>query len=169
MSQENYRLYSFVANGYLSPLQCGLQTAHAVGDMSVRYNDDKPHDHAYRTWAGEDKVIIICGAFNSGGVQDCYAELQRVGEVLGLPISIFFEDEASLNGAATACAVVVPQQYWDAKFSPEVVYPSETIGRPPRVDEAYWYYIDEHGYETKYSLTHTEGQFINHIKQYKLA
>jgi hypothetical protein len=159
MSRENYRLYSFVANGYLSPLQCGLQTAHAVGDMSVRYNDDKPHDHAYRTWAGEDKVIIICGAFNSGGVQDCYAELQRVGQVLGLPISIFFEDEASLNGAATACAVVVPQKYWDAK---------------PVKDEfngqvRAWEYIDEQFVSTLYPMTHAEGQFINHIKQYRLA
>jgi len=169
MSDKNYRLYSFVANGYLSPLQCGLQTAHAVGDMSVKYNDDTHHDHAYRTWAGEDKVVIICAAFNSRGVQDCHAELQRVGEILGLPISIFFEDEDSLGGAATACAVVVPQKYWDTKFSPEVVYPSETIGRVPAVSEAYWSYTDAEGQVTKYPLTHPEGQFIDHIKRYRLA
>jgi len=33
---KNYRLYSFVANHYLSPLQCGLQTAHVVGELSAQ-------------------------------------------------------------------------------------------------------------------------------------
>lgn len=169
ISQENYRLYSFVANGYISSLQCDLQTAHAIAQMSVKYNDDTLVDRAYRTWASEDHVIIICGAFNSKGVFDCAAELNRTGGALGLPVSIFFEDEDSLGGAATACAVVVPQKYWDTKFSPEVVYSSETIGRAPLVSEAYWSYLDERGYETKHPLTHPEGQFINRIKQYRLA
>lgn len=160
MSDRNYRLYSFVANGYLSPLQCGLQTAHAVGDMSVKYNDDDHADHAYRTWAGEDKVIIICAAFNSKGVMNCHSELQRTGGgALGLPVSIFYEDEDSLNGAATACAVVVPQKYWDAV--------------PYKDDEGEvegWKHICPITFEHKhYPLTHPEGQFIDHIKQYRLA
>jgi hypothetical protein len=161
MIKQNYRLYSFVANGYLSPLQCGLQTAHAVGDMSVKYNDDTHADHAYRTWAGEDKVIIICAAFNTRGVVDCHAELQRTAEgALCLPVSIFFEDTDSLNGAATACAVVVPQCYWDTtpekdKFTGEVTA---------------WVYIDAVTFKhTRYPLTHPEGQFIDHIKKYRLA
>lgn len=156
----SYRLYSFIANGYLSPLQCGLQTAHAIADMSVKY---QPGDHAYSayvTWADEHKTIIICAAFNSRGVRDCYAELQRVGEILGLPISIFFEDEDSLNGAATACAVVVPQKYWDA-----VPYKNEFTGEVEG-----WKHICPITFEHKhYPLTHPEGQFIDHIKGYRLA
>lgn len=160
MSEQNYRLYSFVASGYLSPLQCGLQTAHAVGDMSVKYDEDRHADHAYRTWAGEDKVVIICAAFNSRGVQDCHAELQRVGEILGLPISIFFEDEDSLNGAATACAVVVPQKYWDTTPEQDKFTGSITA----------WVYIDSVTFkQTRYPLTHPEGQFISTIKSYRLA
>jgi hypothetical protein len=161
MSDQNYRLYSFVANGYLSPLQCGLQTAHAVGDMSVKYNDDRHADHAYRTWAGEDKVIIICAAFNSRGVVDCHAELVRTAEgALALPVSIFYEDEDSLGGAATSCAVVVPQKYWDTTPEQDKFTGSITA----------WVYIEPVTFkQTRYPLTHAEGQFISHIKKYRLA
>jgi hypothetical protein len=136
--------------------------------MSVKYNDDTHHDHAYRTWAGEDKVVIICAAFNSRGVMDCHAELQRVGEILGLPISVFFEDEDSLGGAATACAVVVPQKYWDTKFVPAPAPEFSGYSSNPLLGK--WVYLDaETGRETEYPLTHPEGQFIDHIKKYRLA
>lgn len=158
MSDQNYRLYAFVAGGYLSPLQLGLQTAHVVANISVAYNEWNHELAAYQTWAAEDKVIIICSAFNSQGVLDCFAELSRSGRALDLPMSIFFEDQESLNGAATACAVVVPQKYWDAK---------------PLKDAAneIWAYefIDASWVVTTYPLTHPEGQFIHHIKQYRLA
>ena len=159
MSDQNYRLYSFVANGYLSPLQCGLQTAHAIAEMSIKYSDDTQADHAYRTWAGEDKTIIICAAFNSKGVIDCVSELNRTCSALALPVSIFYEDIDSLNGAPTACAVVVPQKYWDVKpvYS---VFEGDTIG---------WQFIDTELNVTKFPLTHPEGQFIDHIKGYRLA
>lgn len=32
----NYRLYTFVAHHYLSPLQCGLQTAHVVSEIASK-------------------------------------------------------------------------------------------------------------------------------------
>jgi hypothetical protein len=158
MSDQNYRLYAFVAGGYLSQLQLGLQTAHAVANISVKYSEWDHQDDAYRTWAAEDKVIIIYSAFNSQGVLDCFAELSRTGTALDLPMSIFFEDQESLNGAATACAVVVPQKYWDAK---------------PLKDAAneIWAYefVDENFVATTYPLTHPEGQFIHHLKQFRLA
>lgn len=158
MSDQNYRLYAFVAGGYLSPLQCGLQTAHVIANISVEYDEQDRELREYRTWASEDKVIIICSAFNSQGVLDCFAELSRTGGALDLPMSIFFEDQESLNGAATACAVVVPQKYWDAK---------------PLKDAAneIWAYefIDANLIASTYPLTHPEGQFIHHLKQYRLA
>jgi hypothetical protein len=161
MSEQNYRLYSFVASGYLSPLQCGLQTAHAVGDMSVKYKVNTKQKEAYEAWAAQDKVIIICAAFNSKGVKECFDELVRTGDdAMCLPTALFCEDEDSLNGAATACAVVVPQKYWDTtpekdKFTGEVTA---------------WVYIDAVTFKhTRYPLTYPEGQFIDHIKGYRLA
>ena len=112
---NNYRFYSFVAGHYLSPLQCGLQTAHAVSNMSVEPTKE------YNNWAKNDKTIIICNAANSKGVGDTYEVLKRFGDLRELPVSIFHEDENSLNGAATACGIIVPMQYYyNVKFTADV-------------------------------------------------
>lgn len=162
-SDQNYRLYAFVANHYLSQLQLGLQTAHVVGNMSIKYNDDSREDHAYRTWANDDKTIIILGAGNHAGVLACWAETIRTN-TMALPQSIFFEDEQSMNSMATACGVVVPEKYWGAVFQANA-----DTGLEDR-----WIYgeKDEAGTVIKlyaYPLTHPEGQFINLIKSYRLA
>jgi len=161
MSDYNYRLYAFVANHYLSQLQLGLQTAHVVGNMSIKYDDDRHEDAAFRTWAAEDKTIIILGAGNHAGVLACWAETIRTN-TMALPQSIFFEDEQSMNGMATACGVVVPQKYWGAVF---VDVDPEGLHRGP-----HWKYVDAvTEYVERYPLTHPEGQFINHIKSFRLA
>ena len=164
MSPHNYRLYSFVANGYLSPLQCGLQTAHAVGEIAVKYDHGFSHNafshNAFKTWAKEDKVIIICAAFNHKGVIECYNEIVRTGAgCLSLPAALFHEDEDSMCGMATACAVVVPQVYYDAK--PEKNEDGEV--------EAWVYTSEDFLTVNRYPMTHPEGQFIDHIKGYRLA
>lgn len=157
-SNHQYRLYSFVANGYLSPLQLGLQTAHAVADMSVKYNDDNSEDQAYRTWACEDKTIIICGAFNHDGVLNCFEELRECGRALRLPTSVFFEDQSSLNGAATACAIVLPRALWDVKSEKNA--DGETI---------VWKYISN-AFDPKFYFPDSiEFRLISHIKEYRLA
>jgi hypothetical protein len=114
----NYRLYSFVANHYLSPLQCGLQTAHVVGDMSVRYRHDQSEKVIYDSWASDHKTIIICGAGNHAGVKAAYEKIYftRDLETTSLPSAIFREDEQSMNGMATACGIIVPHVVYDAHY-----------------------------------------------------
>jgi hypothetical protein len=167
----NYRLYTFVANHYISPLQCGLQTAHVVSELS-RYKQNTHQAHIFNAWAENDKTIIICGAGNHKGVMDCHAELVRTGGgALLLPVALFREDEQSMNGMATACGVIVPEQYYDVQFFPETTTFDEQRLVVERVG-AYWEYFKP-GYITSttkhYQLTHPEGQFINHIKGYRLA
>lgn len=156
-SPQAYRLYSFVANLYLSPLQCGLQTAHVVSELSAAKNRHT-RDSAYKTWAEHDKTIIICAALHHGGVLECYEELKRINSALLLPCALFREDEVSMNGMATACGVIVPKEYYEAQ--------------PVKGDDGKvfaWEFIDEQFKASRYPLTHAEGQFINHIKGYRLA
>jgi len=159
----NYRLYAFVANHYLSPLQCGLQTAHVVSELS-RFKPNMSQFKHFADWAANDKTIIICGAGNHAGVVACHAELKRTGgDALGLPVALFNEDEQSMNGMATACGVIVPQKYWDTVRDDE-------FGNGNYV----WSHSikDENGTVTairRYPFTHAEGQFVEHIKQYRLA
>lgn len=178
-SDQNHRLYTFTANLYLSPLQCGLQSAHVVGNIAATMDhlelanfDSIRTSQAFHDWAHLDKTIIICAATNHAGVEACWAEIERINTALLLPAAIFHEDEDSMNGMATACGVVVPAKYWDTQFSKEesmwLDHPNGT--RTKHVSaQAYWFHQDERGYETRYYLSHAEGQFINLIKSYRLA
>jgi len=170
----NYRLYSFVANHYISPLQCGLQTAHVVSEMATAASCSpaSPATTDFHTWAREDKTIIICGAGNHKGVRDCYDQLYMLGFTeLALQVAIFHEDLESMNCMATACGVIVPEKYWNVEFF-EGGATQDQDGKTVKFVDPYW----EHGYEVggqlqqvRYPLTSPAGQFISHIKQYRLA
>lgn len=115
----NYRLYTFVANHYLSPLQCGLQTAHVVGELSSQTSNSP-----YTLWAERDKTIIICAAGNHAGVMETFTKLRNLSYPLHFlaPTAIFHEDEQSMNGMATACGIIVPDRIYDAKPIPDFPY-----------------------------------------------
>ncbi len=173
-SPNEYRLYTFVANHYLSPLQCGLQTAHVVSEIAAKMDKTVISGDGLRTtgifadWCHEDKTIIICGAGNHAGVKDCWAELERINSALCLPAAIFHEDEQSMNGMATACGIVVPKMYYDVQFFEESVTLDQK-NRTVCVKDAYWEHGQPDGGMRRYPLALAEGQFISHIKKYRLA
>lgn len=109
------RLYSFVAGGYLNSLQKGLQSGHVIGDISVKYNPGSVEDKMYRQWAAFDKVIIIKEAFNQAGVLEAAETFREYATQNNMPFATFREDEASMNGMATAFSIVVPARLWDVE------------------------------------------------------
>lgn len=166
MNAKNYRFYSFVANLYLSPIQCGIQTAHAVSEMAVKYiHLDRPFDedrlNMFNDWAATDKTVIVCAAINHAGVTDAYAKLQEFGNALNLPTVIFHEDEQSMNGMATAAAIIVPMEYYEVKFYER----RELHGAGPC-----YIYTDPQSLDT---TTYEEGSvwfdFIQFLKSFRLA
>ena len=155
-TRNDYRFYSFVANLYLSPLQCGLQTAHAVSNMS-RTDGYDPNDRIYEAWADHDKTIVICAALNHKGVLDANERFREFGKQLKLPTTIFFEDEESMNGMATACGIIVPSKYWDVTFVPAT-----------DVTGAAWLNGDEMSGQV-WPVTSLTGEFISFLKSFRLA
>lgn len=150
------RLYSIVAHHYLSPLQCGLQTAHVVAELSLyKSNTDQAQD--FNAWAHTDKTIIILGAGNHAGVLDAYDTLQPLANQLGIPCAIFREDEQSMNGMATACGLVVEEELWAAQLNTDPVAGDR------------WEYIDANFNVTLYDAGSVKGQFIQKLKSYRLA
>lgn len=109
-----YRFYSFVAHHYLSQLQCGLQTAHAVARMSL----DVQSRPSFTQWAAVDQTIIICGAGNHAGVNTCYSQMDTFNSQypFQLPLVLFHEDEQSMNTMATACGILVPSRFYEAEY-----------------------------------------------------
>jgi hypothetical protein len=146
-----YRLYSFVAHHYLSPMQCGLQTAHVVSEMS-RYANS-----IYSDWAENDKTIIICGAGNHAGVMEAFKQLRAHNNVLcyadvyeQLPLALFLEDEQSMNRMATACGIVVPARFFNAVWNSE-----QQCYTPADVDAD--------------TYTPIEQEFVKYLKSFRLA
>jgi len=145
-----YRLYTFVAHHYLSPLQCGLQTAHVVSELAVG-SDQRSTDNTYFTWAEFDKTIIICGAGNHAGVLDAYQQFEIFNDQLSrpLPLVLFEEDVASMNGMATACGIVIPSRLYNVVWD-----------------------MEHHNYvapEGETPLTVAEQAFVAYLKSFRLA
>jgi hypothetical protein len=171
-SPQDFRLYTFVAGLYLSDLQKGLQTAHVVSEIADQMENHRKFGGwpnaivDFQTWASQDKTIIICNAHNHQGVKDCWAEIRRINSALGLPAAIFHEDEQSMNGMATACGVIVPKRYWDVVYEDGI---QNGLGFERYVHSCDFRPDGSAATIHAFPLTHAQGQFIKHIKQYHLA
>lgn len=114
------RAYTF-SNCYLSSIQNGIQPAHCLIDMFVKYHmwsTASPEFFAYLDWATNHKTMICLNGGNAAGVQDIYNTLQEIAPTLGLPFGKFNEDEQSLNGALTCCGIIVPEAMYE--FAAEI-------------------------------------------------
>jgi hypothetical protein len=187
---QTYRFYSFVAGLYLSPLQRGLQTGHAISEMHADLLLN-PDNHSQRTmydhWATHDKTIVICDALNSAGVVEAYHKLTHlVRDLQQLPVTIFHEDTASLNNAPTATGIIVPDYLFDARKDVIVedssvikdvaselkalftrVKPQSTATRVYRYEKK-----SEAGevlYSAVYGSDSAEYAFIDYLKSFRLA
>jgi len=108
------RLYSFVNGLYLNQLQYGLQTAHCVSNLSLQNND------FYKEWATNHKTIIILDAINSKGVRQAFHNLCNFssGHLMEvIPVTCFYEDADSLDGAITAAACVLPERIYNVSVT----------------------------------------------------
>jgi hypothetical protein len=165
---EQYRLYSCVANLYLSPLQCGLQTAHVVSEMANTVASTKGKNMLdYRTffdWADRDKTIIICAATNHAGVLDAFDAFDYFGLQLNMPVALFREDEQSMNSMATACGIIVPAQYWDVVYEEAEFVPGKA-----RYVHAVKNIVGEVQQLVPYVEGSVEFEFVKKLKSYRLA
>lgn len=171
------RLYSLVAGNYLSDLQKGLQTTHAVSDMfnDARASQDPAVYDALREWADRHKTVIILNAINHGTVVDTYTKLKPLVAKLCLPISLFHEDGESMNGMATCTALVVPEHLYAANV--EYTQTMPTADQPHGCREKFYRYvkIDEKNpcrpviEEKVYTPGMVEYELIDILKSFNLA
>ena len=161
------RLYSFAAAQYLSPLQVGLQTAHATAELSRRYGSLCPRHALYGQWADEHKTIVILSAVNHAGVLRAFEVLNQLGAELNLPSALFREDEQSMSGMATACACIVPESFYNVV----ALYSDEQIpnSRNTRRVQTGWQQGPGSSCTDAFALESPEGQFISFLKQFRLA
>jgi hypothetical protein len=157
----SYRLYTFVAGLYLSPLQCGLQSIHVCSELYAYHvcSSGTPSQKmkVFDRWASTDKTVVICSARTSLGVKDTFEILKAAGERYDLPSVLFHEDEESLGRAATATGIIVPDYFYDAKFDE---------GRPP-LGEAFVF--ERNGTFHFYEPGSPEFEFVKFLKSFRLV
>lgn len=119
-----HRLYSFTNKTYMSPIQLGIQTAHAVSSLMVktqlaeRVGEDPQQTNARVVlWALESPTIMVCDGGNVASLLDLEERLGELADRLGLPWASFREDEASLAGAITAVCALVPDAVFGLRTS----------------------------------------------------
>ena len=119
------RLYTF-CNYYLSSIQQGIQSAHCLAEMFVRYADLSPANDMLFNWARNHKTIVILNGGNNEELRNTFATLQRLCQVLDYyPLAIFNEDASSLNSAVTCVGVIVPEKiYMYNEYERELRKPS---------------------------------------------
>lgn len=103
-----YRMYCFVLR-QLSPIQKGIQSAHAIVDYAKHYAGSDE----YYEWSNFDETIIIL----DGGV---VSDLENImSDLCGESIRYGVFQEPDLNNIITAVAVLVDERVFDRESYPD--------------------------------------------------
>lgn len=109
------KLYTFT-NMYMSDIQKGIQTQHACAELFVKYQQDSQCKHNLYDWATNHKTTIVLNGGNAQSLHNLYDRLLPLCDCLNYPISVFYEDQQSLNGCITCVAIVVPDSVYNAEI-----------------------------------------------------
>ena len=157
----------FFTNMYLSSIQQGIQPAHVIGEMSVKYyaamdGGDETGTPFYQ-WADSHKTMICL----NGGFSDNLRELVRMFEKKGNPYpwAYFNEGKDALDGALTCVGIILPPKIY------ETAAHLRSLRYRDRVDESAQ--IIETGQIVMEDATHSiskwEFALIQELENYGLA
>ena len=151
------RLYTF-GNVYLSSAQQGIQAAHVVAELFVKYQvppypalpSESPAAVLY-DWATHHKTMICLNGGNHQGLIETSDKFAELALKLELPYARFFEDEQSLGGILTCYGVVVPTKVYE--LAAELRKPNDVMMFSSSIQQA----------------TPTELELAARLNQYSLA
>lgn len=106
----NYRAY-FWTNMYLSPIQKGIQTAHCVSELYMRYFHRPNLLSKVVDWADHSQTIIT---LNGGSSDDLDKTLQTrfLSNKEVYPWAVFRESKEALNGSTTCIGILVSEKIY---------------------------------------------------------
>lgn len=101
------RLYSFV-NMYLSHIQAGIQTAHALQELNLKYRNTNL-EHIVNEWATNHKTIIVLNSGYQSSIQETINLFENLPDIVQYPHASFREEHDALNNALTCAVVILPE------------------------------------------------------------
>lgn len=101
----------FFGNLYMSSIQQGIQAAHAVADMFIKYsNENEPNYHPLREWATDHKTMILLNAGYSSEIRNLVNFFQHPDNPY--PWCEFHEGQDALDGALTTVGIILPEEIY---------------------------------------------------------
>lgn len=155
------RYYGFT-NFYLSSIQQGIQNAHCVADMFVKYcvNNTKLFD--LMDWAQKHKTMVLL----NGGNQASILELATFFDSPDNPFpwAPFNEDFESLNNCVTTVGIVLPERIYETAslIRSRKAFILRMEGEEPSL-------ITSDGVENDWTFTAWEMELMEKLNQYGLA
>lgn len=109
----------FFGNMYLSSIQQGIQAAHAVSEMFIRFPIQDlavqrvPGD-LILNWAQNHKTMILLNGGYAATIQDLvdFFDKQSMHDTVEYPWAPFYEEQDSLNGALTTVGIILPEKIY---------------------------------------------------------
>jgi hypothetical protein len=180
---SNYRLYTFV-NFYLSSIQQGIQSAHIVSNLFVKYsrdtleNDYDVANDALWHWAEHDKTMIVLNGGTAFDIRQNYIEVTALAskcDVFAIPFTFFQEDHNALgiyeHGVVTGFGMVVPQEMWGATEYPLDQNKLNVTGDyfPFATSYVYENIVNDKKSYVSFLVESPESKLISLIKKHSLA
>lgn len=117
----------FFGNMYLSSIQQGIQAAHVIGEMSVKYyaamDGGDPNGEMFHEWAAYHKTIILLNAGYSENIHNLLhffqgKNLEQLNKITNdnrnpYPFAHFCEGDDALDGAITCTGIILPEKIYD--------------------------------------------------------
>lgn len=107
-------LYSYT-NMYLEGIHAGIQTAHMINEMWLKYgSSDNPFYLKRReiliNWAKSDKTIFIYTGGYSSSLEERFVQFSKYSHRYDLPYAYFKESKDALNGALTCVGIIADEK-----------------------------------------------------------
>lgn len=157
----------FFGNMYLSSIQQGIQAAHAVHEMFIRFPTREQDGGQYLwDWAVEHKTMVL---LNAGYADEIRSLIDLFNNPRNpYPWAEFREEQASLDGALTTVGIILPPEIYSVSKEMRESLPGLVHARI--FDDNGWTkYVDENGDEQKTTLTKWQVELAGRLNGYGLA
>lgn len=103
----------FFGNMYLSSIQQGIQAAHAVAEMFIKYhNHTTYHFDMIHEWADKHKTMVLLNAGYSEEIRNLITFFSEKSNPF--PWAPFREGADALDNALTTVGIILPEEIYNA-------------------------------------------------------
>lgn len=132
-------MYTFT-NMYLSQIQRGIQSAHCITDMLVKYNQQfndfhessrGPQFEFLLEWMENDKTMIVLNGGGSEELNSLHSFCKGARNSCIYPFGVFFEEDTALGGsgagALTCFGILLPESIYMGARELRAPEPEKTL------------------------------------------